>query len=284
VSNKVKPTIVAPSAGGVLQAAAAAEAGRRKQEGASRLAGAAAGQGEAAEPTGVAVFRPGRRPPVALLTVLDDGANDGEVVRLRDARTVVGREDADVRIPHDPLISSKHLEIVRRAEGNSWRWAVRDLGSRNGTFFRVSRCRVRNQFEFLMGSCRYRLNVPNETVSDADADREDAGTQGWAAVSLESLAKASAPHLVRFEGDAEVASYPLGEEMVIGSDPAKSQITVDDPLLNSEHARLIRQPNGMWRIEDLRSRNGTWMRIEQSAVERGCQFQLGEQRFLLKVN
>lgn len=101
---------------------------------------------------------------------------------------------------------------------------------------------------------------------------------------LESLARASAPHLVRFEGDVEAASYPLGEQIVIGSDAAKSQITVDDPLLNPRHARLIRQPNGMWRIEDLRSRNGIWMRIEESAVERGCQFQLGEQRFLLKVN
>ena len=229
-------------------------------------------------------FRPAVRPPMGILTVLDDGAVDGEVVRLRGARTVVGREDADVRIPHDPLISSKHLEIVRRVEGNSWRWSVRDLGSRNGTFFRVSRCRVRNQFEFLMGSCRYRLNVPTETVSDADTDREEPETQSWAAVLLDSLAKAFSPHLSRFEGDNEVASYPLAEEMVIGSDPAKSQITVDDPLLSSRHARLTRQPNGMWKIEDLRSRNGTWMRIEHSSVERGCQFQLGEQWFLLKVN
>tara|TARA_R110002072_G_scaffold271038_2_gene430954 strand:+ start:65192 stop:66022 length:831 start_codon:yes stop_codon:yes gene_type:complete len=276
VSKKVKPTIVSPAAGSSLAVVAAREAAKTGRDKTTKKA-------VAKEQTGVTPFKPLRRPPIAMLTLLDDGTSEGEVFRLREARTVIGREDADIRIPHDPLISSKHLEITRRAEGNTWRWFVKDLGSRNGTFFRVSKCRVRNQFEFLMGNCRYRLNVPDETAAEPEGEREDVGTQGWSAISRETLALLS-PHLVRFEGETEASSYPLSDEIVIGSDSSLSKITVEDSLLNPEHARLIRQPNGMWKIEDLGSRNGTWMRIEESAVARACQFQLGEQRFVLRVS
>ena len=36
-------------------------------------------------------------------------------------------------------------------------------------------------------------------------------------------------------------------------------------------------------IKNLKSLNGTWLRITQATLDVSCQFQLGEQRFLLKV-
>ena len=81
--------------------------------------------------------RPVERPPIAMLCVLDDGKLDGEWLRLRADRTVIGRTDGDVRIPHDGLISGRHAEIVRQRVPNGYRWLLADLQSTNGTFVRI---------------------------------------------------------------------------------------------------------------------------------------------------
>src|SRR4051794_8634273 len=54
-------------------------------------------------------YRPTLRPPAALLAVLDDGKGDGEVLRLRAERFVIGRSEGDFLIPHDELISGRHV-------------------------------------------------------------------------------------------------------------------------------------------------------------------------------
>src|SRR5207244_10614612 len=71
--------------------------------------------------------RPGQRPPMALLVILDDGRQDGERVRLRGDRTVIGRSEGDVRIPHDLAISGRHAELVRQKTGHGHRWFLADL-------------------------------------------------------------------------------------------------------------------------------------------------------------
>src|SRR6185437_9364261 len=77
-------------------------------------------------------YRPTQRPPLALLTVLDDGKTDGEVVRLRTDRFVIGRTEGDLLIPHDQQISARHLEITRQRVNEKYRWVVTDLQSSNG--------------------------------------------------------------------------------------------------------------------------------------------------------
>ena len=59
-------------------------------------------------------YRPLIRPLVPRLTLLDDGdLTGGETIRLREAVTVIGRTEGDIRLPHDPLVSGRHAEIVR---------------------------------------------------------------------------------------------------------------------------------------------------------------------------
>jgi hypothetical protein len=91
------------SSGGRGQAAAPG-AGAHPTESPAR------GTGQVARP-----FRPTSRPPVPVLTVCDDGKLEGESIRIRDARFVIGRTEGDLRIPIDARISSRHAKSLTRS-------------------------------------------------------------------------------------------------------------------------------------------------------------------------
>jgi pSer/pThr/pTyr-binding forkhead associated (FHA) protein len=97
-----------------------------------------AGQASSKAPE-VTPFRPTLRPPICILTILDDGKSEGEVVRIRSNRFIIGRTEGDLLLPHDEQISSRHIEITRQLVGGQQRWVVTDLQSTNGLFLRVSR-------------------------------------------------------------------------------------------------------------------------------------------------
>src|SRR5262245_4734367 len=59
-------------------------------------------------------YRPMLRPPVPILVVCDDGRPDGEVIRIRDQRFVIGRTEGDLRFPLDGRMSSRHVEITHQ--------------------------------------------------------------------------------------------------------------------------------------------------------------------------
>jgi len=112
------------------------------------------------------LFRPTVRPPVAVLTVCDDGKLDGEVIRIRDQRFVIGRIEGDLKIPIDGRISSRHVEITLQTVGGLHRWVVTDLQSTHGMFVRVSRTVLAERAEFLVGNGRYRFDSP-QALADA---------------------------------------------------------------------------------------------------------------------
>jgi len=75
-------------------------------------------------------FKTGAAAAMAVLTVCDDGKADGELVRVRRDRLVIGRGDGDVRIPHDAMMSTRHAEIVSRSGSEQLGgWVVADLQS-----------------------------------------------------------------------------------------------------------------------------------------------------------
>src|SRR5205814_838584 len=102
-------------------------------------------------------YRPTVRPPVALLTVCDDGQAEGELIRIRGARFVIGRADGDLLLPHDDQVSGRHVEIARESAGGRHRWTVTDLGSTNGLFVRVRRTTLTHGIEILVGRGRFRF-------------------------------------------------------------------------------------------------------------------------------
>src|SRR5262249_25495884 len=105
-------------------------------------------------------FRPTFRPPIAILTVFDDGKNEGELIRIRDQKFVIGRTEGDLRIPIDGRMSSRHVEITLQNVAGTYRWVVTDLQSTHRMFVRVSRTVLNDRAEFLVGNGRYRFETP----------------------------------------------------------------------------------------------------------------------------
>lgn len=226
-------------------------------------------------------FRPTQRPPVAFLTVCDDGKADGEIVRLRGARFVIGRAEGDLVIAHDEMMSTRHVEIARQQTGGQWRWVVTDLQSTNGLYVRASRVALTDGAEFLVGRGRYRFesSLPAGATVDFVPEVPTNATVGWGGPLPQPSAVLTelVPHGIG-------ARLPLtGTEYWIGTDPNCAIGRAGDPFTDARHVRLHRDARGSWHAENNKSANGLWLRVPQIVAESGCLFQIGEQRFRLQV-
>ncbi len=205
-----------------------------------------------------APFRPIHRPPVGILQILDDDQASAEVVRIRAERTVLGRAGADVVIPHDSLVSSRHAEITRHSEGGTYTWQLTDVGSTNGTFIKAAQAKLKDGEIFMAGGHLFRFE---ESGSDSSGPRQ---------ASLVMMTAPDGPKTVPLERS----------EFWIGRDPALGAGALpDDPTLDRKHVLLHRGPKAQWLAKDINSVNGLWIRVKQTALKNGCTFQLGEQRF-----
>lgn len=217
-------------------------------------------------------FRPRQRPPTAFLVILDDGATrDGEKRRLRNSRCVIGRKDGDVLIPHDQGVSNRHVELIRRDSEGGSRWELRDLKSTNGTFLRVSRGTLHNGSELLLGGRRFFFRTASSEAGG------DAGTRDRPTASP----NAALPALIQGRPEKEEKTYALNAySITLGASDDLAELTLpNDPWLDPVHARIFQDERGRWRIEDLNSQNGIWVRVRHVPLRQNCEFQIGEQRF-----
>jgi pSer/pThr/pTyr-binding forkhead associated (FHA) protein len=231
-----------------------------------------------------APFRPTARPPLALLTVCDDGEDDGEIIRIRTGRFIVGRTHGDLKIPFDHRMSSRHVEITHQLVGGSHRWVLTDLQSRHGLFVRVRRALLTDGAEFLVGRGRYRLDVPEpereELRKDLAARPDSSETHGLS----EGAGSFRPPALTELLGK-EIGNRVLlvKPEYWIGSDTVCAICRADDPYCEPRHARVYCDERAQWFADHNKSQNGLWLRMSQVKLDGAIQFQIGEQRFRLKV-
>lgn len=223
--------------------------------------------------------QPVQRPPMALLCILDDGKSDGEWVRLRADRTVIGRTDGDVRIPHDGLMSGRHAEIVRQPTRKGFRWILLDLGSTNGCFVRVGSTVLRHESELIVGRGRYLFEAACGTVPGDET--ADGTTRPWSGAPLRPLV----PSLVEITPAGPVERFPLTlPEYWIGRDARTCAVVRQGDVLTSpRHARLYREADGRWYAENNKSLNGLWLRVDEIPLGKACQIRLGEQKFLFRI-
>jgi pSer/pThr/pTyr-binding forkhead associated (FHA) protein len=253
-----------------------------RQESLEEIRQALQGRPEPPADDGTRPFRPFHRPPMAQLCVYDDGLDKGEWVRMRGERLVIGRTEGDVLIPHDPMMSSRHAEIVRWLDAGRFRWRLSDLRSTNGTFVRLNTFQLKHNQEILIGSHRFRFHAaPPLAEPPPAAGATPPGTRGWESVSVTDVMPALVELTAQGEGQRFLVSQP---DVWIGRDATQCLVVIpDDPLVSPRHAHLHRDGKNRWHMTNANSLNGLWLRVDEVAIDTSCQFQLGEQRFLMKV-
>jgi len=232
-------------------------------------------------------FRPVHRPPMAVVCMHYDGSTEGEEIAVRGQEFIIGRTDGDVTIPHDDQISSRHVKLLRRIENSRHKWIVQDLGSTNGTFALIEEGVLREGHELLLGSRRYRLDIaPQSDATDSDMPTKEHGQTGtWQSIaSTSSSPSTPAPALVELKADGEGDRFEiLGKETTIGTDDACDIVIEGDQFLSSRHARLWRDDRGRWMIKPIQAINGVWVRVGAIRLHRSGKFQIGEQRFSVRI-
>jgi pSer/pThr/pTyr-binding forkhead associated (FHA) protein len=230
-------------------------------------------------------YRPSVRPSMALLHVLDDGEDSAEIVRIRANSFMIGRVEGNLTIPHDTGISGRHAEVSRRFENGEHCWYLKDLQSTNGTFVRASTVILHHEQEIVIGSGRFRFEVPADPPESAPAiESEVNATRKWESVSGSRSVAGLQPALVDISPGRAGRRFALREqEYWVGRDPSQCAIVVNDPMVDKKHARVYRDEKNRWIIANARSRNGLWARIQEVGLGRGGFFQCGEQRFFFKV-
>jgi pSer/pThr/pTyr-binding forkhead associated (FHA) protein len=220
-------------------------------------------------------FRPILRPPVPVLTVLDDGSlEQGEDVRLRRERFSIGRTSGDVQLPNDASISGAHAEIRRTSWKGGFQWHLHDLDSVNGTFVRCVRAVLHQNAIIVIGARRFRLRNPLEPNSMPAVAHE---TNHLAGVHMPATVW---PVLVEASTKPGAEEFPLrAERLVIGRAGGGADIELDDPLLANRHAELKRLRDGTWMIAAESTRNGIWVSVSAVGLTPHCFFRCGEQRF-----
>lgn len=229
-------------------------------------------------------------PPVLNLCLLDAGSREeGEWFRLRDRRFVIGRSEGDLVLPHDEGLSGRHAEIVRRTHKDGYRFVLVDLQSTNGTFVRVSRLLLRAGQELLIGGRRFQFDAgtdsdsPPKSAEELDDGTPDA-TISWQRMAT-SPADSSVPSLVELApGGGNVQRIPLDPVATrIGCDPSQCNAVISgDPFVSSLHATVTPGRQNRWQIENMNSLNGLWLRVSEMPLDGNAEFQLGEQRFLVR--
>jgi pSer/pThr/pTyr-binding forkhead associated (FHA) protein len=233
-------------------------------------------------------FFPVQRPPLALLNVLDDGSDEqGELIRLRSSKYVLGRAEGDIRIVHDDGISGRHAELSRRMEDGVVRWYLKDLDSTNGTFIRVEKAALKHDQQLMIGRRVYRFEiVPPHAVGAIGASAEDLHRTTRVLAAVPSVNSASAlPALIQVGGRDDQRKYPLiADETTVGRDSNRADVVLDgDPMVSPRHVRFRRDERGIWNAEDVDSRYGLWLRVREAPLYGDAEFMLGEQRFLLNM-
>lgn len=98
------------------------------------------------------------------LVRVSEGGREAEAYPLRPGKTVIGRKSGDLIFPRDEHLSGVHASITARPvamSGDELRFVLRDEGSRNGVFVRVTApWPLRPGDSFVVGRQLFRLDVP----------------------------------------------------------------------------------------------------------------------------
>jgi len=232
----------------------------------------------------------------SLVRIVEEGEIAGSYP-LEHGQTIIGREEGDLRFPTDVFLSNPHARLFF----DEGRLYVEDLDSVNGVFVRVEEPQpLREGDVFLLGRQLLRLDPsPFATPDDRGPTRGPLGTLEEspdeeveeASVDLpEGTARYGFPPqevvgcLTSLLSDGRPGSRFLldGREVTLGRERGDIVFTRDHYMSN-EHAAL-RRDDGSFVLEDLGSRNGTFLGVRRpTEVGDGTALLIGRQLFRIRL-
>jgi pSer/pThr/pTyr-binding forkhead associated (FHA) protein len=185
-----------------------------------------------------------------LVLVRGEGGVEGLTYVIASDEYVAGRDEGEILFPDDRFVSAKHATF--RYEGDGL--VVVDEGSENGVYARVTLpVKLSAGDVFLAGEQLFRLEGPVPDAPPAGAD----GTLFYG-----SPIRPSSFRVVQIlEGGVEgMVTCARGESCVIGREEADLNFPLDI-FMSRNHSRVSVNADGTFRLEDLDSRNGTYVKV-----------------------
>ena len=176
----------------------------------------------------------------------DDITAEIVIGRAGDCTWAVGERDATV--------GRQHVSIQRRGR----KVVLRDLGSRNGTFYRgreIKKIDLKPGVNVSFGKCVVRVAKSRKTAAAAKG----------------------VPQLSVHSGKSRGSKVDItAGTFTIGSDPDSSLVLLDDLLVSRRHAEVALRDDGSCWIKDLNSSNGTKVNDQALKVEQERLLQHGD--------
>lgn len=219
------------------------------------------------------------RPPVPVLTVLDDGSQTkGEEIRLRGASFTIGRSEGDLVLPNDQTLSSVHAEIQRVEYRGQFHWLLKDKDTSNGTFVRINSANIFDDTVVLLGLRRFRWQVPFAKLrSDSEGATRMLDTEG----EKDHLR----PRLVESGKAGEGLVFEIRQPTTtIGRLGGDADLQIDDPHLAPLHATILYSPPATPVIESRKTVNGVWVNVRAIKLSEKAFFRCGEQAFFFRLS
>lgn len=214
------------------------------------------------------VVQHAREPLGRLVSVNRDGS-DGEVHSILEESVDLGRTQGQLRFGDDPYLSDRHCRFY--IKNNSW--IVRDLGSTNGVYVRVTQpCEVEDGDYLLLGKQVVRL----EYLSEQERDLTPAVEHG--VLIFGSPLRTPWCRLKQFTvaGIARDIHHLYRTKVTIGREDGDI-IYPDDEFMSRRHLTLT-MLGGKAKVEDLGSSNGTFIRIrDRLDLVPGAMIRIGDQ-------
>ena len=196
--------------------------------------------------------------------------------RIQAAKTPIGRSRGWVLFPDDNYLASNHCSLEFRG-GDLW---MRTEPSDNGVFVRIrGTVEIEEGDEFITGVQRFLVedneNAP-QLLPATLAETPLYASQVRAVPPLRLKRQSANPVF------AETFCRPQ-RLLSIGRTHCDLMFP-EDPYLSLRHANLYRTDEGL-KLEDLQSRNGTYLRIrEEKKLQHGDILLMGEQVLRLEIN
>jgi len=194
----------------------------------------------------------------------------GSQWRLQASDTLLGRTEGMVLFPEDEAIASRHARL-------SWRGSellLEPLPSTNGVFVRLRKpTRLQPGDEFLVGAQRLRVLGKDDRPRVMNPGQDDT-------VLLGSVVKPTTPIcLARVSGDPSGHEVYFRPQRLLTIGRAHCDIQFPkDGFVSERHAQLTAEDGGTLILEDLGSRNGTYVRAyTPRALAHGDLLLMGDQ-------